>query len=68
MLGDARRPEDAFGEKGGSGGDMKGDTVGGTAGDALLEGGAPWQRHMPLRGLQPKGDLYQSKNIPVDKP
>lgn len=36
------------------------DTVRGTAGDALWKG-APWQRCMSLRGLQPKGDPCQSK-------
>lgn len=73
MLEGARRPEDPFEEKGGSGEGMEAGyrgvwTLGGKAGDALVEGGAPWQRHTPLRGLQPRGDPGQSKDIPVDKP
>lgn len=47
---------------------MEGDTVMGTARDALLEGCAPWQSHKSLRGLQPNGDPCQSKDIPMDKP
>lgn len=55
------------------GGDMEaggrgGWTLGGRAGDAFVEGGAPWQRHIPLRKLQPRGESGQSKDIPVDKP